>query len=53
MEIPADTAAQVIRREDVVPRVGIWDTMHGRVAIVGDAAHAMTMSMCFPLVLLL
>lgn len=45
MEIPADTAVQVVRLEDLVPGVGMWDTMHGRVAIVGDAAHATAMSM--------
>ena len=47
MEIQADTAVQAIRLEDFVPRVGMWDNMHGRVAMVGDAAHAMTMCMFF------
>ena len=47
MEIPEDTSVQSIKLEDFVPRRGMWDNMHGRVTIVGDAAHAMTMCMSF------
>ena len=45
MEIPEGTMVQAIRLEDFVPRRGMWDNMHGRVTMVGDAAHAMTMCM--------
>ena len=47
MAIPAETAVQAIRLEDFVPRVGMWDNIHGRVTMVGDAAHAMTMCRFF------
>ena len=45
MKIPEGTTVQNIRLEDFVPRRGMWDNMHGRVTMVGDAAHAMTMCM--------
>ena len=45
MGIPEATTVQDVRLEDFVPRLGMWDNLHGRVTIVGDAAHAMTMCM--------
>ena len=45
MEISEGTPVKSIRLEDFVPRPGMWNNMHGRVTIVGDAAHAMTMCM--------
>ena len=47
MEIPEETNVQSIKIEDFVPRRGMWDNMHGRVTVIGDAAHAMTMCMSF------
>ena len=47
MEIPEETSVQSVKLEDFVPRLGMWDNMHGRVTIAGDAAHAMTMCMSF------
>ena len=48
MEIPEDTKVQSIKLEDFVPRQGMLDSnMNGRVTILGDAAHAMTMCMYF------
>lgn len=48
MQIPEGTAVQAVRLEDFVPRHNMWDNMHGRVMMVGDAAHAMTMCrFCF------
>lgn len=43
MKIPEDTAAKVIVLEDFVPKKGMWNNLEGRVTMVGDAAHAMTM----------
>ncbi len=43
MSIPADTDVKTIRLEDWVPRKNMWDNRQGRVTLVGDAAHAMTM----------
>ncbi|ERF68200.1 hypothetical protein EPUS_05281 [Endocarpon pusillum Z07020] len=37
------TAVTAITLEDFVPSEGIWDNLGGRVTLVGDAAHAMTM----------
>ena len=45
MEIPEGTPVQAIKLEDFVPREGMWDNKNGRVTMVGDAAHAMTMCM--------
>ena len=47
LEIPEETSVQSVKLEDFVPRRGMWDNMHGRVTIAGDAAHAMTMCMSF------
>lgn len=47
MEIPVGTLVQAIKLEDFVPRPGMWDNMHGRVTMIGEAAHAMTMCMFF------
>ena len=43
MSIPDDTEVKTIRLEDWVPKTGAWDNHNGRVTLVGDAAHAMTM----------
>ena len=43
MRIHDGTVVQAIRLEDFVPTHGMWDNMQGRVTMVGDAAHAMTM----------
>jgi len=43
-DIPREEVeAKEIRLEDWPPEVGSWDNRHGRVTLVGDAAHAMTM----------
>jgi hypothetical protein len=42
-DIPEDTEAKVISLEDWPPRKGQWDNHEGRVTMIGDAAHAMTM----------
>ena len=47
MEIPEDTSVQSVKLEDFIPRLNMWDNMHGRVTMAGDAAHAMTMCMSF------
>ncbi len=48
LSIPVEgTTVTTIRLEDFVPREGMWDNMGGRVTLVGDAAHAMTMCMLF------
>ncbi|TKA72540.1 hypothetical protein B0A49_04234 [Cryomyces minteri] len=41
--IPEGTEVKTIRLEDFVPRVGMWESKQGRVTMLGDAAHAMTM----------
>ncbi|KAI4113474.1 MAG: hypothetical protein LQ345_005560 [Seirophora villosa] len=43
MHIPADAEIKAIALEDFVPRHGMWDNRDGRVTLMGDAAHAMTM----------
>ncbi|KAL8779029.1 MAG: hypothetical protein Q9213_007144 [Squamulea squamosa] len=43
MNIPADAEIKAIALEDFVPRKGLWDNNDGRVTLMGDAAHAMTM----------
>ncbi|KAL8706572.1 MAG: hypothetical protein Q9201_000385 [Fulgogasparrea decipioides] len=51
MNIPADAEIKAIALEDFVPRPGLWDNRSGRVTLMGDAAHAMTMCRflpCFP-----
>jgi hypothetical protein len=45
-DIPeAGVEAKEIRLEDWPPEIGSWDNLGGRVTLVGDAAHAMTMCM--------
>ena len=43
--IPEDgsTLATRVALEDWVPKENMWDNKNGRVTLVGDAAHAMTM----------
>lgn len=43
MNIPADAEIKVIALEDFVPKPNMWDNRDGRVTLMGDAAHAMTM----------
>lgn len=45
--IPEDTEVKAIKLEDWVPTRGLWDNQGGKVTMVGDAAHAMTMCMLF------
>jgi hypothetical protein len=47
-DIPAGTEAKAITMEDWPPERGRWDNCNGKVALVGDAAHAMTMCQSFP-----
>ncbi|KFY26149.1 hypothetical protein V493_04244 [Pseudogymnoascus sp. VKM F-4281 (FW-2241)] len=42
-DIPEDAEPKVINLEDWPPRKGSWDNRGGRVTLIGDAAHAMTM----------
>ena len=41
--IPEGTVVQAVRLEDFVPKHGMWENMDGRVTMIGDAAHTMTM----------
>lgn len=43
MNIPEDAEIKTIALEDFVPKRGLWDNQDGRVTLMGDAAHAMTM----------
>ncbi|KAL8946602.1 MAG: hypothetical protein Q9222_007022 [Ikaeria aurantiellina] len=43
MSVPADAEVKAIALEDFVPKPGLWDNQHGRITLMGDAAHAMTM----------
>ncbi|KAL8663301.1 MAG: hypothetical protein Q9202_003937, partial [Teloschistes flavicans] len=43
MNIPADAEVKPIALEDFVPKTGMWDNRGGRVTLMGDAAHTMTM----------
>ncbi|KAL8826377.1 MAG: hypothetical protein Q9170_007427 [Blastenia crenularia] len=43
MNIPADAEVKAIALEDFIPRPNLWDNKDGRVTLMGDAAHAMTM----------
>lgn len=43
LAIPAETEVKALSIEDFVPKEGMWDNAKGRVTMVGDAAHAMTM----------
>lgn len=50
LDVPQDTCVKVVRLEDWVPGTEgrSWDNRGGRVTLVGDAAHAMTMCECSP-----
>ncbi|KAL8742486.1 MAG: hypothetical protein Q9190_005034 [Brigantiaea leucoxantha] len=41
--IPEDAEVKTIALEDFVPKEGMWSNQEGRMTMVGDAAHAMTM----------
>ncbi|KAL8913331.1 MAG: hypothetical protein Q9171_001808 [Xanthocarpia ochracea] len=43
INIPADAEIKAIALEDFVPRKDLWDNKDGRITLMGDAAHAMTM----------
>lgn len=43
LSIPDEADARSLNLDDWVPRKGLWDNGQGRVTMVGDAAHAMTM----------
>ncbi|KAL8708411.1 MAG: hypothetical protein Q9220_006701 [cf. Caloplaca sp. 1 TL-2023] len=43
MSVPADAEIKAIALEDFVPKPGLWDNRDGRITLMGDAAHAMTM----------
>ena len=45
LDVPEETEVKVVRLEDWVPGTEgrVWDNRDGRVTLVGDAAHAMTM----------
>lgn len=47
LDVPEETCVKVVRLEDWVPGTEgrVWDNRDGRVTLVGDAAHAMTMCM--------
>lgn len=45
-DIPAGIEAKPIALEDWPPSKGLWDNAGGRITLVGDAAHAMTMCKC-------
>ena len=42
MGIPDGTEVKALPIEDFIPKAGMWDYADGRVTMVGDAAHAMT-----------
>ncbi|PGH27140.1 hypothetical protein AJ80_01096 [Polytolypa hystricis UAMH7299] len=42
--IPDDTVVKVVSLEDFQPPMkGLWDNIHGKATLIGDAAHGMTM----------
>lgn len=45
-EIPLDSIIRSINLQDWVPSRGTWDNLNSRAALVGDAAHPMTMCKC-------
>ena len=50
MNMPEDTDPKAIVLEDFLPKERMWDNMEGRITLIGDAAHAMTMcTYYFPL----
>lgn len=50
LDFPEETEVKVVRLEDWVPGSDgrVWDNRNGRVTLVGDAAHAMTMCKFLP-----
>ena len=44
-EIPEDTGIQSVTLQDWVPVKGAWDNLNGKAALIGDAAHPMTICM--------
>ncbi|RFU27369.1 hypothetical protein B7463_g8973, partial [Scytalidium lignicola] len=42
-DIPDDAEAKIVNLEDWPPVKGAWDNAGGKVTLIGDAAHAMTM----------
>ena len=42
-QIPDDSEVKVLHLEDWVPKADLWRSQPGRVTLVGDAAHPMTM----------
>lgn len=53
-QIPSDSSIQSVTLQDWFPVKGAWDNLSGRAALVGDAAHPMTMCMraFYPLIAL-
>ena len=51
MSLPEDEGRvelKAIKLEDWVPKRGLWDNEQGKVTLMGDAAHAMTMCESHP-----
>jgi hypothetical protein len=46
MSIPEDADPKAVAVEDFLPKQRMWDNMGGRITLVGDAAHTMTMCTC-------
>jgi hypothetical protein len=42
-DIPEGTEVKTLGLEDWPPSKGMWDNSGGRITLIGDAAHAMTM----------
>jgi hypothetical protein len=51
-DIPDDAEPKAINLEDWPPKKGAWDNRGGRVTLIGDAAHAMTMCKSFKVLLI-
>lgn len=45
-DIPDLEDVKAIKLEDWVPEIGIWENRTGRITLLGDAAHPMTMCEC-------
>ena len=43
LAVPNETEVKALPLEDFVPKEGMWNNAQGRVTMVGDAVHAMTM----------
>lgn len=41
--IPETTPAKSITIEEWIPETGVWDNRKGKITLIGDAAHTMTM----------